>query len=133
MGEENLKLAEVASIIRMTKGLLEVGGKKDEDEMRFTISSCIKLLGRAEERMDEVLYAPKGGAKTGRLSPEKLTYQMKRNMMNNRDLAGVTGLSLTTISDLRRGARPTPKPATMKTLADALHCTVEDLLEVPEQ
>lgn len=52
-------------------------------------------------------------------------YRAKRGL-NQRELAAITGLANSTISDIERGAKMPSLKVLMK-VAKALHCTLDDL------
>ena len=60
-----------------------------------------------------------------------LEWHRKNRGLSQRDLAEKSGVSPATVYELETGRRPTPRPATLRKLANALYVDVSALLEHP--
>ena len=62
------------------------------------------------------------------LDTNKLEYQISRNLMTGKALAGAIGISETSMVKIRKG-KSQPRPTTLKAMCEALDCKPEDLLK----
>lgn len=66
-----------------------------------------------------------------KIDPDRLVYEMGKNLMNAEALSKASGVSRVTISRIINGKAKNPYPTTVKALCDALQCLPADILEEP--